>query len=143
MYMQLDFYNASSQKQQSAERHVAPLRYIILFLSQPVFALDLSPDINVAYLTEKQQIPILSILQSDFGLTRSGIQPTIFHTPGKHANHQVLCIVCPLLLQLLITSLWYLQIVFPSYQKCKFCRMSLIFFKISTGTYVSLSHSSQ
>jgi hypothetical protein len=35
----LDFYNASSLKQQSMDRHVAPLGHIILIPSQPVFAL--------------------------------------------------------------------------------------------------------
>jgi hypothetical protein len=34
------FYSASSLKQQSADRHVAPLEHIILILSQPVFALS-------------------------------------------------------------------------------------------------------
>jgi hypothetical protein len=33
------FYSASSLKQQSAGRHVALLRHIILIESQPVFAL--------------------------------------------------------------------------------------------------------
>ena len=51
---ELDFYSASSQKQQSAGRHVAPLGHIILITSQPVFAL--SPLMMRA---EKQQIPIL------------------------------------------------------------------------------------
>ena len=37
--VQLDFYIASSLKQQSTGRPIAPLRYIILILSQPVFAL--------------------------------------------------------------------------------------------------------
>jgi hypothetical protein len=35
----LDFYSASSLKQQSADRHVAPLGHIIVIQSQPVFAL--------------------------------------------------------------------------------------------------------
>jgi hypothetical protein len=34
----LDFYSASSLKQQFAGRHVAPLGRIILIPSQPVFA---------------------------------------------------------------------------------------------------------
>ena len=34
---ELDFYSASSLKQQSAGRHVAPLEHIILIPSQPVF----------------------------------------------------------------------------------------------------------
>ena len=36
----MDFYCASSLKQQSADRYVAPLRHIILIPSQPVFALS-------------------------------------------------------------------------------------------------------
>ena len=35
-----DFYSASSLKQQSTGRHVAPLGHIILNPSQPVFALS-------------------------------------------------------------------------------------------------------
>jgi len=35
----LDFYSASSLKQQSAGRHAAPLGHIILILSLPVFVL--------------------------------------------------------------------------------------------------------
>jgi hypothetical protein len=37
---ELDFYSASSLKQQSADRHVAPLGHIILIPSQPVFAIS-------------------------------------------------------------------------------------------------------
>jgi hypothetical protein len=36
----LDFYSASSLKQQSADRYVALLWHIILIPSQPVFALS-------------------------------------------------------------------------------------------------------
>jgi hypothetical protein len=39
-HAELDFYIASSLKQQSADRHVAPLGHIILIPSQPVFALS-------------------------------------------------------------------------------------------------------
>ena len=39
-HAELDFYSASSLKQQSAGRHVAPLGHIILIPSQPVFALS-------------------------------------------------------------------------------------------------------
>jgi hypothetical protein len=38
-HAELDFYSASSLKQQSAGWHVAPLGHIILILSQPVFSL--------------------------------------------------------------------------------------------------------
>jgi hypothetical protein len=37
-YAEFDFYSASSLKQQSAGKHVAPLGHIILIPSQPVFA---------------------------------------------------------------------------------------------------------
>jgi hypothetical protein len=39
-YAEMDFYSANSLKQQSANRHVAPLGHIILILSQPIFALS-------------------------------------------------------------------------------------------------------
>ena len=39
-HAELDFNSASSLKQQSAGRHVAPLGHIILIPSQPVFALS-------------------------------------------------------------------------------------------------------
>ena len=39
-HAKLDFYSASSLKQQSVGRHVAPLWHIILIPSQPVFALS-------------------------------------------------------------------------------------------------------
>jgi hypothetical protein len=40
-HAELDAYSASSLKQQSTDRHVAPRRHIILIPSQPVFALYL------------------------------------------------------------------------------------------------------
>jgi hypothetical protein len=39
-HAELDFYSASSLKQQSTGRHVTPLGHIILILNQPVFALS-------------------------------------------------------------------------------------------------------
>jgi hypothetical protein len=39
-HVELDFYSASSLKQQSAGKHVAPLGHIILIPRQPVFALS-------------------------------------------------------------------------------------------------------
>jgi hypothetical protein len=39
-HTELDFYSASSLKQQSANRHVAPLGHTILIPNQPVFALS-------------------------------------------------------------------------------------------------------
>jgi len=39
-HAELDFYSASSLKQQSEGRHVAPFGHIILIPSQPVFALS-------------------------------------------------------------------------------------------------------
>jgi hypothetical protein len=39
-HAELDFYSASSLKQQSAVSRAAPLRHIILIPSQPVFALS-------------------------------------------------------------------------------------------------------
>ena len=78
-HTELEFYIASSLKQQSAGRHAAPLGYIILIPSQPVFALS----------------PYFCMLSGEatntnfivFGLTRSGLEPTIYCTRGEHANH--------------------------------------------------------
>ena len=39
-HAELDFYSASSLKQQFAGRHVTPLGHIMLIPSQPVFALS-------------------------------------------------------------------------------------------------------
>ena len=39
-HAELDFYSASSLKQQSASRYVAPFGHIILIPSQPVFGLS-------------------------------------------------------------------------------------------------------
>ena len=52
---ELDIYSASSLKQQTAGRHVDPLGYINLILSQTYLLLLLSD----ACLAQKQQIPIL------------------------------------------------------------------------------------
>ena len=38
--------------------------------------------LNAACLAEKQHIPIVV-----FGLTRPGLEPTIYLTRGEHANH--------------------------------------------------------
>jgi hypothetical protein len=54
-HAELDFYSASSLKQQNACRHVAPIGHIILIPSHPVFALSR----YAVCLAEKQQIPIL------------------------------------------------------------------------------------
>ena len=37
----LDFYSASSRRQQFTDRHVTPVRHIILIPSQPVFSISL------------------------------------------------------------------------------------------------------
>jgi len=63
---------SSSLKQQSEGRHVAPLGHIILIPSRPVFALS----------------PLCCVLSGEatntnfivFGLTRPGLEPTIYHT---------------------------------------------------------------
>jgi hypothetical protein len=48
-HAELDLHSASSQKQQSADKHVAPLGHIIPIPSQPVFALH-----RATCLAEKQ-----------------------------------------------------------------------------------------
>ena len=66
----LDFYSASSLKQQSTGRHVAPLGHIILILNQSVFSGEAT---NSNFII--------------FGLTRSGLEPTMYCTRGEHVDH--------------------------------------------------------
>ena len=76
---ELDFYSVSWLKQQSAGRHVAPVGHIILIPSQPVFALSPWCCMLSGKATNFNFIV--------FGLTRPGIEPTIYRTRGEHANH--------------------------------------------------------
>jgi hypothetical protein len=46
--------------------------------------------LSTVCLAEKQQIPILV-----FGLTQPGLEPTIYSTRGKHANHYTTDAVSP------------------------------------------------
>ena len=78
-HTELDFYSASSLKQQSAERHVALLGHIILIPSQPVFSL--SPQCCV--LSGEAANTNLIV----FGLFRPGQERTIYRTRGEHANN--------------------------------------------------------
>jgi len=72
----MDFYSASSLKQQSAGRHVAPLGHIILIPSQSVFAL--TPLFLLSGETTNTNFII-------FGLTRTELELTIYRTRGEHA----------------------------------------------------------
>ena len=60
-------------------RHIAPLRHIILILSQPVFALTLYCCLLSGDATNTNCIV--------FGFTRTELEPTIYRTRDKHANH--------------------------------------------------------
>ena len=73
-HAELDFYSASSLKQQFAGRHIAPLGHIILIPSQPVCYCVLSGEATNTNFKV-------------FGLTRPGLEPTIYRTRGEHANH--------------------------------------------------------
>ena len=75
----MDFHCANSLKQQSADRNVAPLGHIILISSQSVFALS-----SLCYVLNGEATNINLIVS---GLTRSGLEPTIYRTQGEHANH--------------------------------------------------------
>jgi hypothetical protein len=72
------FFSAGSLKQQSADRHVAPLGHIILIPSQPVFALSLS------LILGGKATNTNFIISS---LTRSGLESTIYRTRGEHTYH--------------------------------------------------------
>ena len=77
---ELDFYNASSLKQQCTDRYVAPLRHLetLFWFRANQYLLFL---LNAACLAEKQQIPVV------FGLAWSRLESTIYRTRGEHANH--------------------------------------------------------
>jgi hypothetical protein len=75
----LNFYSASSLKQQSVERHVALLGHIILIPSQPVFALSPQCCVLSGEATNTNVIVV--------GLTRPGLERTIYRTRGEHANN--------------------------------------------------------
>jgi hypothetical protein len=70
------FVVAYSQKQHSAGRHVVPLGHIIFIARQPVVLL------SAAYLAGETTDVNFII----FGLTRSVLEPTIYHTRGEHDN---------------------------------------------------------
>ena len=69
--------SASSLKQQFAGRHVTPLGHIIL--SQLVFA----PSVQCCVLNGEAANDNFII----FGLTRPGLEPTIYRTRSEHDNH--------------------------------------------------------
>jgi hypothetical protein len=71
-------YGASSLKQQSADRHAAPLGHIILISSQQVFVLSLLCRMFSGETTHTNCLV--------FGLTRSGLEPTIYHTGGGRTD---------------------------------------------------------
>ena len=75
----MDFYSASSLKQQSVIRHVVPLRHIVLISSQQVFALTPCLLSRIATNTNFKV----------FGFTQWGLDLTIYHTRGEHANHYI------------------------------------------------------
>jgi hypothetical protein len=71
-------YNASSLKQQSADRPFATPGHIILIPNQPV--LDRSP-YHCVISGEASNTNFII-----FGLAQSGLEPTIYRTLGEHAN---------------------------------------------------------
>ena len=73
-------HSASSQ-QQSADRHIAPLRHIILIPSQPIFALSPSCCVLSGGATHTYFIV--------FGLNPPVLEPTIYHTQAEYANLKV------------------------------------------------------
>jgi len=60
--------------------------------------------LNAAYLGEKQQIPILA-----FGLTQPGLEPTIYRTRGKQANHYTIDVVRDMIWRYELNSQKYMQ----------------------------------
>jgi hypothetical protein len=67
----LNLYSASSLKQQSAGKHVSPLRHIIVIPSRPVLSLSLLCCILSEEATNTNVIV--------FGMTQSGLKTTMYH----------------------------------------------------------------
>jgi len=66
-------------KQQSTDRHIATLGYIILIPSHPVFVLSPYYCMPSGEATNTHFIV--------FGLTKSELEPTIYPTRDEHDNH--------------------------------------------------------
>ena len=75
----MDFLSARSLKQQSTVSHVATLGHIIQIPSIPVFALSPQCCVLSGEATNTNCIV--------FGLTRPGLEHTIYHTRDELANH--------------------------------------------------------
>ena len=89
---------------QPAGKHVAPLWHIILIPSQPVFAL--SPWCCVL---GGEATNIIFVV---FGLTRPGLEPTIYRTRGEHVNHYATDVVIFLIMYLAVrTTYIYIYIL--------------------------------
>ena len=80
----LDFCSASSLKQQSADKHVAPLGHISN--SEPTSLCSFSLMLLSVEATHTNCIV--------FGLTRLGLEPTIYRTRGEHAKHYTTDAIC-------------------------------------------------
>jgi hypothetical protein len=80
----LNLYSASSLKQQTSDIYVAPFGHIILIPSQPVFALSS----YVASFARSNNTNFTNCI--DFGLTRSGLEPTIYPTRGSNPRSTTL-----------------------------------------------------
>jgi hypothetical protein len=107
-HAELDFNSSSSLKQQSAGRHVTSLGHIILIPSQPVFAFTPSCSVLSGEATKTNFIV--------FGLTRPGLDPTIYCTWDEHANQYTTdAVLSHSLLNLCVT----LRQIFPLTKKDK------------------------
>ena len=83
-HAELHFYGASSLKQQSADRHVAPLGHIILIPSQPVFALSIcikikkSKNVKDIFFVNVWRKNIFDIYVTEYGTALTTIWPILF-----------------------------------------------------------------
>jgi hypothetical protein len=93
-HTELDFNSASSLKQQSAGRHVAPLGHIILIPSQIVSALTPSCCLLSGNSANTNYIV--------FGLIKLGLETKIRRTQGEHVSHYTIDAVSTMLLQALL-----------------------------------------
>ena len=92
--LKFNSYSASSLKQQTTGRHVAPLVHIIMIQRQPVFALTpqccMLGKVTNTYFTVLGLTPNSSSNPSSTSLkasTQLQLKPIIYLTQGQHTNH--------------------------------------------------------
>jgi hypothetical protein len=87
-----------SLKIQSADRHVAPLDTLSWFQPTSLCSFSLMPRAQ----RRRNQYQFYSV-----GLTRPGLEPTIYRTRGEHVNHYTIDAVCAFIWTKKKVKPWY------------------------------------